>query len=57
LDCLEKAAAERDPWLIWFGTEAKLDPLRDHPRFVKLFRSTNNPLAFQEIANPFVTRR
>jgi len=48
LDCLEKAAAERDPWLIWFGTEAKLDPLRDHPRFVKLFRSTHNPLAFRE---------
>jgi len=57
LDCLEKAAAERDPWLVWFGTEAKLDPLRDHPRFVKLFRSTNNPLAFRETGNPFVTRR
>ena len=44
---LEKAAAERDPWHIWFGTEAKLDPLRAHPRFIKLFRSTNNPLAFR----------
>ena len=48
LTCLEKAAAERDPWHIWFGTEAKLDPLRKHPRFIKLFRSTHNPLAFRE---------
>ena len=57
LICLEKAGAERDPWLVWFGTEAKLDPLRADPRFIKIFRSTNNPLAFQETANPFATRR
>jgi serine/threonine protein kinase/tetratricopeptide (TPR) repeat protein len=57
LNCLEKAAAERDPWLVWFGTEAKLDGLRDDARFIKLFRSTNNPLAFQQTASPFVTRR
>ena len=56
LECLEKAAAERDPWLIWFGTEPKLDPLRHHPRFIKLFRSTNNPLAFRETGDPFVVR-
>ncbi len=54
---LEKTAAERDPWHVWFGTEPKLDPLRDHQRFIKLFRSTNNPLAFRETANPFATRR
>ncbi len=48
LNCLEKTAAERDPWHVWFGTEPKLDPLRDHPRFIKLFRSTNNPLAFRQ---------
>ena len=47
---------ERDPWHVWFGTEAKLDPLRNDPRFIKIFRTTNNPMAFQE-ANPFVTRR
>jgi serine/threonine protein kinase len=57
LNCLEQAAAERDPWLVWFGTETKLDPLRDDPRFIRIFRSTNNPLAFQQTANPFVTRR
>lgn len=46
LTSLEKAAAERDPWLVWLGTETKLDPLRKDPRFIDLFRSTNNPLAF-----------
>jgi adenylate cyclase len=47
LTWVEKAAAERDPWLVWFGTEPKLDPLRNHPRFIEAFRSTNNPLAFK----------
>lgn len=47
LGYLENAAAERDPWLVWFGTEPKLDPLRKEPRFIKLFQSTNNPLAFK----------
>ncbi len=44
---LEKAFAERDPWLTWFGTEPKLDPLRRNPRFIRLFRQTNSPLAIQ----------
>ena len=42
----EKAFAEHDPWLMWFGTEPKLDPLRGDPRYKKLFRQTNNPLSF-----------
>jgi len=46
LKCLEKAGAERDPWLVWLGTEAKLDSLRNEPRFIEVFRSTNNPMAF-----------
>ena len=45
LTSLEKAVAERDPWLVWLGTEPKLDPLRKDPRFIKLFKDTNNPLA------------
>jgi serine/threonine-protein kinase len=45
LDLMAKATAERDPWLIWFGTETKLDPLRHDPRFIEIFRATNNPLA------------
>jgi eukaryotic-like serine/threonine-protein kinase len=42
---LEKAFAEHDPWLVWFGTDPKLDPLRMDPRLIRLFRLTNNPLA------------
>jgi hypothetical protein len=45
LDLLAKASAEREPWLVWFGTEPKLDPLRDDPRFIEVFHATNNPLA------------
>ncbi len=44
---LEKAFAERDPWLTWFGTEPKLDPLRSDPRFIELFRQTKNPLSLK----------
>jgi serine/threonine protein kinase len=42
---LDKAFAERDPWLVWFGTDPKLDPMRSDPRFKKLFKLTGNPLA------------
>ena len=42
----ERAFAERDPWITWFGTEPKLDVLRNDARFIKLFRSTGNPFAF-----------
>ncbi len=45
LTSLEKAVAERDPWLVWLGTEPKLDPLRKDRRFIKLFKDTNNPMA------------
>ncbi|HVQ36578.1 MAG TPA: protein kinase [Pyrinomonadaceae bacterium] len=41
----EKAFAEYDPWIIWFGTDPKLTPLHDDPRFVELFRRTGNPLS------------
>jgi serine/threonine protein kinase/Tol biopolymer transport system component/Tfp pilus assembly protein PilF len=34
--CLEKAYQDHDPWMIWLGTEPKLDPLRTDPRFVDL---------------------
>lgn len=36
-----KAFAEHDPWLMWFGTEPKLDPLRSDPRYEQLFRQSN----------------
>jgi eukaryotic-like serine/threonine-protein kinase len=35
---LEKAFDERDEWLIWLGTEPKLDDLRSDPRFAELIK-------------------
>jgi serine/threonine protein kinase/Tol biopolymer transport system component/tetratricopeptide (TPR) repeat protein len=36
LDWLERAYESRDEWLIWLGTEPKLDALREEPRFKAL---------------------
>ena len=36
LDYLEKAQEEKSAWLLWLGTESKLDPLRGRPRFEAL---------------------
>jgi serine/threonine protein kinase/Tfp pilus assembly protein PilF len=47
----DKAFAERDPWINWFGSEPKLDALRGDPRFIKLFQSTGNPFAFVDGLN------
>jgi tetratricopeptide (TPR) repeat protein len=44
----KEALAEYDPWFNWLGTEAKLDPIRNDPRFIKIFRATKNPMAFRE---------
>jgi len=41
----EKAFAEYDPWIIWFGTDPKLKSLREDQRFIDLFRRTGNPMA------------
>jgi serine/threonine protein kinase/tetratricopeptide (TPR) repeat protein len=41
----EKSFGEYDPWLTWFGTEAKLDSVREDARFKALFKRMNNPLA------------
>ena len=40
----EIAFAEKDMWLIWFGTEPKLDAIRHDARYLQLFRQTNNPI-------------
>ncbi|MEZ5424716.1 MAG: protein kinase [Pyrinomonadaceae bacterium] len=40
----EKAVEERNEWMIWFGTEPKLDPLRRDPRYFELLKRTNNPI-------------
>jgi serine/threonine protein kinase/Tfp pilus assembly protein PilF len=57
LEYLETTLNEQDSWLVWLGTDTKLDPLRADPRFIKIFQSTKNPLAFPEKANSFATRR
>jgi serine/threonine protein kinase/tetratricopeptide (TPR) repeat protein len=44
----EKAVEERNEWLIWFGTEPKLDPIRKDPRYKKILAATNNPLVGKE---------
>jgi TolB-like protein/Flp pilus assembly protein TadD len=41
----EKAVLERSEWMIWFGTDMKLDHLRDDPRYYDLLRRAQNPLA------------
>ena len=44
----ERAVEAKNEWMIWFGTEPKLDPIRDDPRYHKLLAATNNPLGRQE---------
>ncbi len=45
----EKAVEERDDWLIWFGTDIKLDELRKDPRYLEILRKTNNPIIKKQI--------
>jgi eukaryotic-like serine/threonine-protein kinase len=42
---LERACAEFSPWIVWLGTEPKLDSIRGDERYKKLLRSTGNPIA------------
>jgi tetratricopeptide (TPR) repeat protein len=43
-ECFEKAVEGRDDWMIWFGTDIKLDALRQDPRYYEILRKTNNPI-------------
>ncbi|MET0753629.1 MAG: protein kinase [Pyrinomonadaceae bacterium] len=36
--------AEKDMWVIWWGTEPKLDSIRNDSRYRELLRQTNNPI-------------
>ncbi len=40
---LNRAADEFDPWLVWFATEIKLEPLRRDRRYYELLKRTRNP--------------
>ena len=48
----EKAVEQNSEWMIWFGTEPKLDILRKDPRYIKLLRRTKNPI-ISEQQRPF----
>ena len=43
-ELLEAARLESSAWTMWFGTEPKLDPVREDPRYLRLVRATNNPI-------------
>ena len=40
----EKAVEDRNEWMIWFGTDPKLDELRKDSRYFELLQKTNNPI-------------
>jgi eukaryotic-like serine/threonine-protein kinase len=40
----EKAQAEKSAWLVWWGTEPKLDRVRNDERYWKILRETKNPI-------------
>lgn len=44
-----QAFDEYDSWVLWLGTDPKIEFLRNDPRFIELFKRTKNPLA---IGNP-----
>ena len=46
----ERSVAERNEWMVWFGTEPKLDILRKDPRYFDLLRRTNNPIIARQSA-------
>ena len=45
----EKAVEGRDDWMIWFGTDIKLDELRKDKRYFEILRQTNNPIIKKQI--------
>ncbi|MEQ1923790.1 MAG: protein kinase, partial [Pyrinomonadaceae bacterium] len=40
-----QAADEFDPWLVWFGTDAKLKVIHSDKRYLELLKRTKNPIA------------
>ena len=52
LSCLEKALSERDPWLLWIGTDPRLDNLRRDSRFNELL----NEVGLGRLAQIYVTQ-
>ena len=40
----EAAQAEKSPWMVWWGTEPKLDRIKTDDRYWNILRQTNNPI-------------
>ena len=40
----ETAFAEHDPWFVWFGTDPRLNRIKDDPRYWELLKRSGNPL-------------
>jgi hypothetical protein len=45
----EKAVHGRNDWMVWFGTDIKLDALRKERRYFEILRQTNNPIIKKQI--------
>jgi serine/threonine protein kinase/tetratricopeptide (TPR) repeat protein len=50
LSLLEQSVEASEPWIVWFGTEPQLDPLRGDRRFNDLLRRTKNPAYGQDLS-------
>lgn len=47
----EKAVDEKNEWMIWFGVDPKLDPIRSDPRYHSLLARTNNPMSASAVVH------
>ena len=43
-EMFDQAQAEKSAWMLWFGTEPKLDPIRKDPRYLTRLEATGNPI-------------
>lgn len=48
----EKALEERNEWMVWFGVDPKLDPIRADPRYRSILERTGNPIALETTTAP-----
>ena len=44
LELIRQAIDEKNAWILWLGTEPKLDAMREDERYKELLRSTKNPI-------------
>jgi len=44
IQLLRESVDENSAWILWLGTEPKLDAMRDDDRYKALLKSTKNPI-------------